>query len=1071
MSYIELHACSAFSFLRGASFPERLAETAAELAMPAMALLDRNGVYGAQRFSVAAREQNIRPIIGAELSMEDGSILPVLVENRTGYRNLCELLTQAHLRSEKGKCVIQWAELPEFTEGLVALFGSGSARASGAVPVAAGNFFNVENVTDVRGTFGEALNVAREDACAPQNVLAQFLVNVFGRDNVFVELQRHLLRAEERINRELIDLGRANGLSILATNGVQHAKPYGRQVLDVFTCIREHTHLDAAGKLLTQNSERHLKSDAEMRELFRDLPEAIENTSRLAERLTFSLENLGYEFPEFPVPVGHSMDSFLRTIVWFGAQQRYAAVSAKVKRQLEEELALIIKLGFPGYFLIVWDIVNFCREHNIMVQGRGSAANSAVCYCLGITPVDPVSNNLVFERFLNESRKGWPDIDLDLPSGDRREAVIQEIYRRYGKHGAAMTVNVISYRGRSAAREIGKALNFSASILDRYSNLFANGDFPHTLDLRSQIEQAGLPKAHPRMAAFISLYRAIYGLPRHLGQHSGGMIICQNKLSSFLPLENASMPGCVVPQWDKDDCEDLGIVKVDLLGLGMMSVMQDAFELCRERGRPLDLAHIPKDDAATFEMMQKADTIGVFQIESRAQMATLPRMKPECFYDVVIEVAIIRPGPIQGDMVHPYLARRARKQPVTYFDERLKPVLKRTLGVPLFQEQMLQIAMIMADFSGNEAEELRRALSFHRSEERMQKVSLKLRAAMERKAVAPDKIDKIIHSITSFALYGFPESHAISFAILAYGSAYLKVHRAPEFYASLLNNQPMGFYTPATIVKDARRHGLKTQPVCVQRSTWNCAVISDDTVRLGFCVVNGLCQEHAQELVRRRQDRQFDSMEDFKRRVQLSKEELRTLAELGALNCFAEHRRAAMWGVEETMHDDLLGIPMVGTPRCGVRSAQRADPTQKSPLPAMTLPERVRADYETMNLTTGPHPMKLLRESLPNVWRASDLAQARHDATVQIAGNVICRQRPGTAKGFVFISLEDETGVATAIVDPNLFERFRLLITEEAFLLIECEVQNSDRVALINARDIRPLAREQLIGSQSHDFR
>jgi error-prone DNA polymerase len=908
-----------------------------------------------------------------------------------------------------------------------------------------------------------------------------------------VELQRHFVRGEERINRELIDLARANRLPILATNGVQYAKSYGREVLDVFTCIREHTHLDAAGKLLSQNAKRHLKNDCEMRAIFADLPEAIENTSRLAERLTFSLENLGYEFPEYPVPAGHSMDSFLRTIVWFGAQQRYVAMSTRVRRQLEEELTLITKLGFAGYFLIVWDIINFCREHNIMVQGRGSAANSAVCYCLGITPVDPVENHLVFERFLNESRKGWPDIDLDLPSGDRRETVIQEIYRRYGRHGAAMTANVISYRGRSAAREIGKALNFSPSVIDRFSHLFANGDFPHTLELESQIEQAGLPKAHPRMPAFIRLYHAIYGLPRHLGQHSGGMIICQNKLSSFVPLENASMPGRVVAQWDKDDCEDLGIVKVDLLGLGMMSVMQDAFELCRERGRPLDLAHIPKDDPATFEIMQHADTIGVFQIESRAQMATLPRMKPECFYDVVIEVAIIRPGPIQGDMVHPYLARRAEKEPVTYFDERLKPVLKRTLGVPLFQEQMLKIAMVMADFSGDEAEELRRALSFHRSEERMNKVSVKLRAAMERKGVAPAKIGKIIQSISSFALYGFPESHAISFAILAYGSAYLKVHRAPEFYASLLNNQPMGFYTSATIVKDAQRHGLKIKPVCVSDSDWRCRVVDDNTVRLGFCVVNGLRQEHAEELVRQRQDRQFESLDDFRRRVPLSKDELRTLAELGALNCFVEHRRAAMWDVEETIHDDLLGSagcqpavcgslpqPCNETPRewrNGVRQAagrnrlaacapQQAD----SPLAPMTLPERVKADYDTMNLTTGPHPMKLLRESLPNIWRATDLPQARHGATVQIAGNVICRQRPGTAKGIVFISLEDETGVSNAIVEPDLFERFRLVITEEAFLLIEGEVQNSDNVILIKVREIRALAHEQLVGSQSHDF-
>jgi len=477
-------------------------------------------------------------------------------------------------------------------------------------------------------------------------------------------------------------------------------------------------------------------------------------------------------------------------------------------------------------------------------------------------------------------------------------------------------------------------------------------------------------------------------------------------------------------------------------------------------------------------------------------MATLPRMKPECFYDVVIEVAIIRPGPIQGDMVHPYLARRAGREPVTYFDPRLEPVLGRTLGVPLFQEQMLKIAMVMADFSGDEAEELRRALSFHRSEERMNKVSVKLRAAMEGKGVVPDKIEKIIQSISSFALYGFPESHAISFAILAYGSAYLKVHRAPEFYASLLNNQPMGFYTPATIVKDAQRHGVKVKPVCVMKSNWRCSVISDqrpspqsspwvrrggreasvrvvDAVRLGFCVVNGLREEYGEELVRQRQDRQFESLEDFKRRVPLTKDGLRTLAELGALNCFSEHRRAAMWEVEETLHDDLLAKNVV-------EALAAASASTTSPLMPMTLPERVRADYETMNLTTGPHPMKLLRERLPNIWRAIDLVHAHHGSTIQIAGNVICRQRPGTAKGFVFISLEDETGVSNAIVEPDLFERFRLVITEEAFLLIEGEVQNSDNVVLIKARQIRALAHlpamltmqagEQLVGSESHDF-
>lgn len=756
------------------------------------------------------------------------------------------------------------------------------------------------------------------------------------------------------------------------------------------------------------------------------------------------------------------MDSFLDKVTWDGAKKRYKTISPQVRKQIEAELSLIRRLKFPGYFLIVWDIVNFCRDNDIMVQGRGSAANSAVCFCLGITPVDPVENKLVFERFLTESRKGWPDIDLDLPSGDRRESVIQEVYRRYGKHGAAMTANVITYRSRSAAREIGKALNFSPSILDRFSNLFANGDFPHTMDLPSQIERAGLPKHHPRMPAFVRLYEAIYGLPRHLGQHSGGMIICQNRLSKFVPLENASMPGRVVAQWDKDDCEDLGIVKVDLLGLGMMSVMQDALKLCEQRGRSIDLAKLPKDDAATYELMQKADTIGVFQIESRAQMATLPRLKPKCFYDVVIEVAIIRPGPIQGDMVHPYLARRAGREKESYFhpdlETDLRPILERTKGVPLFQEQMLKIAMIVADFSGDEAEDLRRALSFHRSQKEMEKVSVKLRAAMTRKKLAPDVIEKIMQSITSFALYGFPESHAISFAILAYGSAYLKVHRAPEFYASLLNNQPMGFYSSATLVKDALRHGVKTLPICVAQSEWNCTVISNDTIRLGFCMVNGLRSEHGNALVRERIEGPFSSLEDLRKRVPLTKEELRTLALLGAFNSFSEHRRNALWQVEENRFDDLL------------ESASKPHRTKrKSPLERMTMPERVEADYETMSLTTGPHPMKLLRAELPDAWRAIDLPKARHGSIVQIAGNVICRQRPGTAKGFVFISLEDETGVSNAIVASDLFEKLRLLITEEPFLAIEGEVQNTENVVLIKTRNIKPIT-AQFAGSESYDF-
>ena len=900
MSYVELHARSAFSFLRGASEPKQLAKVAAQLDMPAIALCDRDGFYGAPRFFTTAGEQKIRAIVGTELTFEDGSVLPVLAENRLGYQNLCHLLTRAHLRSEKGNARVTWEELPEFADGLVALTGDHEGPLVAAVC----------------------------DRC-PQNgahrsplQIIEKLVRVFGRKNVFVEIQRHHLREQQRVSSALIELAAQINLPLLATNGVAYATPVSRQVLDVFTCIREHTHLDAAGKLLAQNSERFLKSDAQMRELFRDLPEAVNNTSRLAERLQFTLADLGYEFPRFPVGPGETMESVLREQTYAGARQRYAGnIPEKVRALLKKELALINKLGFAGYFLIVADLVRFCREHDILAQGRGSAANSAVCFCLGITAVDPVKFNVLFERFLSEGHRSWPDIDIDLPSGDRRERVIQEVYRRYGPHGAAMTANVITYRGRSSARELGKVLNLPADVLDRFSNLFANGDFPHTLDLTAQMGKAGLPRSHSRAAAFAELYQQVHCLPRHLGQHSGGMIICQGQLSSIVPLENAAMPGRVVAQWDKDDCDDLGIIKVDLLGLGMMSALQDAIKLTEQRGRPVDLAQLPQNDPKTFELIQRADTIGVFQIESRAQMATLPRLKPECFYDLVIEVAIIRPGPIQGDLAHPYLRRRAGTEPITYYDDRLAPVLERTLGVPLFQEQMLQMAMVMADFSGGEAEELRRALSFHRSEEKMQRVEVKLRAAMARNGVQPEIIERIVHAVGSFALYGFPESHAISFALLAYASAYLKTHRAPEFFAALLNNQPMGFYAPATLVKDAKRHGVRVRPVCVTRSSVETIIEPDDSLRLGLMQVQGLRREHALAMIQERTRQPFASLDDFKARTRFTKDELRTLAEIGALNGLARHRRDALWQVERELREgDLFSGEPTPQPPGGRRS-------------------------------------------------------------------------------------------------------------------------------------------------------
>jgi error-prone DNA polymerase len=1085
--FIELHARSAFSFLRAASQPERLVEQAAALELPALAVTDRDGVYGSARVHLAAKEHGVRAITGAELTLDDGSVLPVLVATRAGYRNLCQLITRAKLRAgsaavpvrpshdarsahseavrskdgapgerpAKAGTPVRWEELAQFSEGLVALTGDeeGPVQRCLATDDRAGA---MERVEKLRAAFGE--------------------------ENVFVEIQRHLRRGEDTINDALADLAAATRLPLLATNGVLHATREERTVLDVFTCARHHTHLDAAGRWLAVNDERHLKSAPQMERLFRDRPEALANTVRLAERLAFTLADLGYEFPRYAGMSDAEMSACLRRATLDGARRRYGTLDARTTAQLERELGLIIRLGFAGYFLIVWDLVNFCTAQGILVQGRGSAANSVVCYSLGITACDPIGYHLLFERFLSEGRKTWPDIDLDLPSGDRRERVIQEVYRRYGKDGAAMTANVITFRGRSAMREIGKALNFPLEVLNRFSHLFGHGDFQHTLELEAQVRQAGLPLEQPRTRAAIALYQRIYGLPRHLGQHSGGMIICQGQLSSVVPLENAAMPGRVVAQWDKDDCADLGIIKVDLLGLGMMAAMQDVLEMCRQRrsatgvppGTARDfeslercatttcadlLAAIPQDDPATYDLLCAADTVGTFQVESRAQMATLPRMQPRCFYDVVVEVAIIRPGPIQGNMLHPYLARRAGREPVSYFgrDDLLKPVLGRTLGVPLFQEQLLKMAMVMADFSGAEAEELRRALSFHRSQEKMNKVCVKLRAGMARKGVESETIEQITQAVQSFAVYGFPESHAISFALIAYASCWMKVHRAPEFYAALLNNQPMGFYSPASLVVDAKRHGVPVRAVSVIESAWRCT-IEDETqaLRLGLCQVRGLAQADGERIVAERKRAPFSSLADLQLRTQLPKSTMRTLAKIGALNGLADHRRDAQWKVEVAREaDDLFAL---------------AESSAALPLAPMQPVERTRADFSGTGLTTGPHPMAYLRARLPDMWRAADLPQARTGTLVRIAGQVICRQRPGTAKGFVFISLEDETGTANAIVVPQLFEERRLIITEEPFLVIEGVVQNLDRVIHVKARTIEPLTARELPAAASHDF-
>jgi error-prone DNA polymerase len=1160
-NYVELHARSAFSFLEGASVPEELIAAALELEMPAMALLDRDGVYGSPRFHMVGKKHGIKAHIGAEITVssfrsqvsglkyqissfkskdadnqtglrletwnlgqkhsahrKDTFSIPVLVQNRTGYQNLCRMITLMKMRVPKhakpGECAVTPDELAEYAEGLVCLTGADD------------------------GPLAKALNCGDTENTEEALRRAEWLIDVFGKGNVYAELQRHFNRDEEARNQAVMEIATRLGLPLLATNGVCHARTVQREVSDVFTCIRNHVRLETAGRLLATNSERYLKSAKTMQQLFADLPEAIHNTVELSSRLEFSLADLGYEFPKYPVDAGETMTSFLRRRTEEGARLRYTGQNSKpsyerARPQIERELVLIEKLKLEGYFLIVWDIVQFCNKQGILIQGRGSAANSAVCYSLGITAVDPVGMELLFERFLSEERGEWPDIDLDLPSGDQRESAIQYVYERYGKLGAAMTANVITYRGRSAAREVGKALGFDDQTVGRLSGLVHTWEWKDPKDsTERQFRDAELDLRNPRIKKFFELYQMVQDLPRHLGQHSGGMVICQGQLDSVVPLEPAAMPGRVVVQWDKEDCADLGLIKVDLLGLGMMAVLEESIELIRDSyHEEVDLAHLPQDDEAVYAALQKADTIGLFQVESRAQMSCLPRLKPRKFYDIVVQVAIIRPGPIVGNMVHPYLKRRQGREPVVYAHPLLEPALRRTLGVPLFQEQLLKMAMICADFSGGEAEELRRAFGFKRSEARMKEIEVKLRRGMARNGLTSKTQDEIVLAITSFALYGFPESHAASFALIAYASAYLKCHYLAAFTAAILNNQPMGFYQPFTLVKDAQRHGLKVRPVDVMQSDWLCTIEDEESpkskvqspksktdnqealeelvLRLGLKYVKGVREESGQAIVRARTEGPFTSIDDLRNRVpELRKDEMRKLAAVGALNFIQDNKspkskvqspksktkegletdvRAmiqasangqtldfGLWTLDNVRgvhrRDALWQVERVTRP-AGELYTELHEQDGNSPLAPMTRPERMDADFRGTGLTIGRHPVAYHRAELNKLGasRAIDMQHLSDGSVIKVGGWVIVRQRPGTAKGFVFLTLEDETGVANVIITPQLFDKYRLVLVDHPFLLISGTLQNQDNVVSVKAKSVKTLS-FTVAASASHDF-
>ena len=1031
--YAELHAASGFSFLEGASLPEDLVDRAAELGYPAVALCDRDGLHGAPRFYKAAKEAGIHPMVGSEISLENGRRLTVLVENRQGYQNLCRLLTSMHLRAPKGEGRASWSDIEEHAGGLVAF---------------------IANPLDVHSGGAHSRNIHARDG--------DRIFSIFGKQNTCVELQRHFRDGQEAGNQVLMDYAQRHGLPLVATNGVRYARQSGRCLFDALTCIRHKTTLDRAGPLLDSNAERYLKDPRVMTRLFRDVPRAVRNSLELSSRLQFTLEDLGYKFPRYPLPRGETPASCLKKITLEGARQRYRNSSLKKKawRQLEHELRVIEKLELEGYFLIVWDISQFAKRNGILCQGRGSAANSAVCYALGITAVDPIEMDLLFERFLSEERGEWPDIDMDLPSGGQREKVIQYVYDRYGKHGAAMTAVVVSYREKSAIREIAQVLSFSKESLDRLSKSVhyadSSDDGRHIVE---QIRMAGFDPSHARFQHLARLCWEIRNLPRHLSQHPGGLVICQGELNSIVPLENARMPHRRIVQWDKDDCADLGMIKVDLLGLGMMNALEECIAILRGRDVDFDLAHVPPDDKKTYGMIQRADTIGVFQIESRAQMATLPRMRPECFYDLVVQIAIIRPGPIAGDMAHPYLRRRMKREKVTYPHPSFVPVLERTLGVPLFQEQLLRMAMTAANFTGGEAEELRRAIGFKRASERMKAVDVKLRQGLHENGIRGAEEEKIVRAITSFALFGFPESHSASFALLAYASAYLKAHYPAAFLVALLNAQPMGFYRPATLVKDAQRHGIRVRPIDVAASGLRCTAGADDCIRIGLNYVSGLRVQAAECIVRQRAQRPFRSVDDFSRRTKLRKPELETLAKIGALNSLGEnmHRRDALWQIEEAWR-----------PR-GPLLEQLDDGDEVSPLTPMTPMERLDADYRNTGFTTGPHPMHYQRPWLgkQGVIPATELAACSNGRRVKVAGMVIARQRPATAKGFVFLSLEDETGVSNIVVRPPIFQQHRVLWTSEPILLVSGVVQKQDGVIHVRARTARALE----IGSATPDSR
>lgn len=1021
--YAPLWCKSNFSFLEGASHPDELIEVASLMGLSALALTDRDGVYGAVRAHLRAKELGMALIHGAELTIEDGSHLVVLVQSRAGYANLCRLISLGRLRSPKGECSIRWSEVYEHAGDLIALWGGEQSL--------------IASPTD-------------------PSLVADQLRQAFG-DRLYGLLTRHQRDRDIDLESRVRERSRSYDMPLVVANEVLYHTVGRRPLHDVLTCIRHRTCLSEAGRLIRTNDEYALKNDTQLRELFSDMPSEVDRSLEIAHRCRFSLDEIRYRYPSERLPDGYSSIEHLTNLTFQGAKKRYGNnMPESVRRQVKNELGLIDELDYCGYFLTMYEIVEFCRRSNILCQGRGSAANSAVCYCLGVTAVDPVKLDLLFERFISRERSEPPDIDLDI-SHARREEVIQWVYDKYGRDYAAMVANVIRYRPRSAIRDVGKALGIPETSLDRTAKLLPpfGGEVGE-----KELRQSGLEPGSELNQHLVKLCNEIQDFPRHLSIHPGGFLLGHEPVDTLVPVENGSMENRTVIQWDKDDLEAIGLFKVDLLGLGALTQLDYAFQLLdQHRGLKLSMASLPIDDPETFDMIGTGDTVGVFQIESRAQMNMLPRLKPRTYYDIVIEVSIVRPGPITGGMVHPYLKRRNGEEKVTYPHPALEPVLKKTLGVPLFQEQVMKLAVVAADYTPGEADQLRRDMAAWRRTGRIEKHREVLTERMRAKGIAPEFADRVFEQIRGFGSYGFPESHAASFALLSYATSYIKCHYPAEFACSLLNAQPMGFYSAATIIDDAKRHGIEVRPVDVNHSEWECTLETrpgycDDfrsslghgsslAIRIGLRFVKGMREVEGENICRGRAESPFRSLDDFVQRTSLDARLLNKLSEAGAFDGFGMGRREALWKVTHAAEHRNLSLPL----------EHRTDtPTFKQ----LDLLDMIQWDYETSHHSARAHPLSTLREKLreQGLPDAQSLRRFPDGKRARYAGMVICRQRPSTAKGVVFMTLEDESGFVNLVLWQDIYEHYKLVAKTSSFLGVSGRVQSSHNVVHLVAEKL-----------------